>query len=68
MEQLEIQIENITNRKDKEIKNLEMTVSVLTQTLEDVKEVYKNLKVRASETERKLAVLKEAFAIITEKE
>lgn len=62
------QVEDIANRKNEQIKKLEMEVSVLNQTLEDAKTVKDEFKSRALEAERKLAVLKEAFAIITGKE
>lgn len=55
--------------KDRQqIQRMEQEISILKQTQDDVVEKMREEKVRADEAERKLAVLKEAFAIITGKE
>lgn len=52
----------------KQMQKMEQEITVLNQTLEDFKEIHNQMKNKGTEAERKLAVLREAFAIITGKE
>lgn len=62
------QIENITSLKSEQIKKLESDVKTLKWNWEETDRQLADANARAAEAERKLAVLKEAFAIITGKE
>ncbi len=62
------QVENITNRKNEQIKKLENDIKTLKWNWEETDRQLADANARADEAERKLAVLKEAFAIITGKE
>ncbi len=63
-----IRYHEMYERMNEKVLKAQQEVSVTNQTLEDVAEVMKQEKARADEAERKLAILKEAFAIITGKE
>ena len=60
---------NEINQSRKDEKNrMEQEMTILQQTMNDVVEKMRMETARANEAERKLAVLREAFAIITGKE
>ena len=63
-----IRYHEMYERMNEKVLKAQQEVSVTNQTLEDVAEAMKQEKARANEAERKLAILKEAFAIITGKE
>ena len=64
----EIRYSEMYDKMNLRVMKAEQEVSITNQTLEEVVEKMRQETARAEETERKLAVLKEAFAIITGKE